>query len=155
MNGLRWNFLVLHILRMVFTCFAESTEVTVTATLEPSEFAIVVDMGSSGSRVFVYERIGDRIEGSKGLKVSPGISTFVHDPKQAAPYLRPLLEYAAKLVPAYRQQETPLYLKATAGMRLQSNETQRQFFEALRSDLANNCPFRILPEVISTFGGQT
>ncbi len=47
-----------------------------------------------------------------------GISSFADSPSEASDYLHPLLEYAAKYIPKDKHKETPLYILATAGMRL-------------------------------------
>jgi len=109
-------------------------------TSTESNFVVVVDMGSSGSRVFVYEySVEGRVIGSKGLKVSPGVSSFVGDhPRAAAEYLRPLFEHAAKIVPPELHKTTPLHLKATAGMRLLSQANQDTFFQGLFASLTQS-----------------
>ncbi|KAK7040857.1 Golgi apyrase [Paramarasmius palmivorus] len=112
-------------------------------------FGIVIDAGSSGSRLQIYswkdpaalEITGElahtlpKVE--KGTrdgegwvtKVEPGISSFAEseNPNQdIAAYLRPLLSFARDHVPPRLQKETPLFLLATAGMRLLSPEQQAE-----------------------------
>jgi len=48
---------------------------------------------------------------------------------QGADSLRPLLEEAAKYIPWSKWRETPIALKATAGLRLLSNDTAAQILE--------------------------
>ena len=50
--------------------------------------------------------------------LSPGISTFDVNTTYSAEYLKPVLDYAANIVPKDKHRETPLYILATAGMRL-------------------------------------
>jgi Golgi nucleoside diphosphatase len=52
------------------------------------------------------------------MKVSPGLSAYDGRPLEAAAYVRPLIEHAAQVVPKDKHAETPLFIKATAGMRL-------------------------------------
>nr|XP_014347397.1 PREDICTED: ectonucleoside triphosphate diphosphohydrolase 7 [Latimeria chalumnae] len=96
-------------------------------------YGIVIDCGSSGSRVFVYYwprhngnphdlldihqmRDGDRQPVVK--KIKPGISTLAFTPEKASDYVRPLLSYATRFIPVKKHKETPLYILCTAGMRL-------------------------------------
>jgi Golgi nucleoside diphosphatase len=72
---------------------------------EPVSYAIVVDGGSSGSRVHVfsmYIRRGQMpaLKAEEGvLKVKPGLSSFRDDPTQAGASLQPLFTFAEKYVP--------------------------------------------------------
>ena len=49
-----------------------------------------------------------------------------HDSVQGAESLRPLVEKACKYIPKEQWTETPIGLKATAGLRLLSNSTAHQ-----------------------------
>ncbi|KAM0756523.1 hypothetical protein T439DRAFT_309014 [Meredithblackwellia eburnea MCA 4105] len=106
------------------------------------QFGIVIDAGSSGSRVQVYSwitpdvarqlrkqnkeslevlsRVEKGVEKGDGwnFKVEPGISTFSSHPELVGDYLRPLLDFARTVIPSSQHSTTPLYLLATAGMRL-------------------------------------
>ncbi|GAA5915520.1 apyrase [Sporobolomyces salmoneus] len=106
------------------------------------KYGVVIDAGSSGSRIQVYSwvdpeiakkdrkgkglstdvlsRIEKGVEEGDGwhLKVEPGISTFGDNPEDVAEYLKPLIEFAASVIPADQLPSTPIYLLATAGMRL-------------------------------------
>jgi Golgi nucleoside diphosphatase len=82
-----------------------------------SNYAVILDCGSSGSRVYVYRwEYGDRLEiASIGeRKASPGISVS----ENVEEHLRGLLEYAQTLIPYEIQTKVPILLYATAGMRL-------------------------------------
>jgi len=52
------------------------------------------------------------------MRFVPGLSTYDKNTTNSAEYLRPLLEFAANIIPAHKHKETPLYIMATAGMRL-------------------------------------
>ncbi|KAI8872434.1 hypothetical protein GQ42DRAFT_161326 [Ramicandelaber brevisporus] len=110
------------------------------------DYAVVIDAGSSGSRVYIYswknpehiKRIasvtsaaaksmlhglpviekGDEHGKHWSFKETPGISTYGKRPMRVHEHLQPLLEYAMKTVPAAKVPSTPVYLLATAGMRL-------------------------------------
>ena len=51
----------------------------------------------------------------------PGLSDLANNPSQASEYLQPLLDYAAKHIPTEKHRESPLYIMATAGMRMLPN----------------------------------
>ncbi|KAG0144101.1 hypothetical protein CROQUDRAFT_47800 [Cronartium quercuum f. sp. fusiforme G11] len=105
-------------------------------------YGIVIDAGSSGSRVQIYSWRAHEVEvqlrkaASQPLnvlprvetgvpngplwyhKVEPGISSFGLHPHDVGEYLKPLLEHALTVIPAHSVSTTPFYLLATAGMRL-------------------------------------
>jgi len=51
---------------------------------------------------------------------------------QGAESLQPLLEEAAKYIPQSKWRDTPIALKATAGLRMLSNNTAAQILEKVR-----------------------
>jgi Golgi apyrase len=82
-----------------------------------SNYAVILDCGSSGSRVYVYgweyhKHLEIKNLGEK--KASPGISTS----ENVEEHLRGLLEYAQTLIPYEIHTKVPILLYATAGMRL-------------------------------------
>lgn len=124
----------------------ESTDV-----LNPAlNYGIVVDCGSSGSRVFVYywpphngnphtlldiRQMRDHDRKPVVKKIKPGISTLAKTPTQASDYLHPLLSFAAAHVPKNKHKETPLYILCTAGMRLLPESQQAAILEDLVTDV--------------------
>uniref|UniRef100_A0A8C8VDJ4 nucleoside-triphosphate phosphatase n=1 Tax=Pelusios castaneus TaxID=367368 RepID=A0A8C8VDJ4_9SAUR len=114
-------------------------------------YGIVVDCGSSGSRVFVYfwpphngnphdlldiKQMRDQSSQPVVKKIKPGISVVAAMPDQASHYMRPLLSFAAAHVPVTKHKETPLYILCTAGMRLLPERQQAAILE----DLVKNVP---------------
>lgn len=97
---------------------------------KPEEkYAIICDAGSSGTRIKVYKLVigvHEPIEVSdvkeldvpKPYKVKPGISSFAGSVGDLGNYLDDLIDSAKQVVPADQQASTPIYLFATAGMRL-------------------------------------
>lgn len=100
-------------------------------------YAVILDAGSSGTRVYVYnwkkaayvrtkEDAHDLAELPKikthkdwRLKVHPGVSTFGNKPELVGPeHLAPLLTFALDVVPREEVPNTPIFVLATAGMRL-------------------------------------
>ncbi|KAJ3269579.1 Golgi apyrase [Terramyces sp. JEL0728] len=100
-------------------------------------YCVVIDAGSSGSRVYVYTwdspssasksviGIAKPSGGAFEKKIKPGISSLAHDPSRVSSYIEPLLEFAAASVPYELHPITPIYLYATAGLRL-VEETARE-----------------------------
>uniref|UniRef100_A0A3P8X3Z5 nucleoside-triphosphate phosphatase n=1 Tax=Cynoglossus semilaevis TaxID=244447 RepID=A0A3P8X3Z5_CYNSE len=135
--------------RQLYLSIAESMEAT--DVLDPTlNYGIVVDCGSSGSRVFVYywpphngnphtlldiRQMKDSDRRPVVKKIKPGISTLAKSPTQASDYLQPLLSFAAAHVPKNKHKETPLYILCTAGMRLLSESEQSAILEDLITDL--------------------
>ncbi|SPO22712.1 related to YND1 - apyrase (NDPase/NTPase) [Ustilago trichophora] len=112
--------------------------------LEGRKYAVLIDAGSSGSRMQVYSWKDPKLEralrASKGLdakvlpkvekgtwensgvdwslKVEPGLSSYGDHPADVGSYLKELLDHAEKIVPESAWADTPIYVMATAGMRL-------------------------------------
>lgn len=112
--------------------------------LEARKYAILIDAGSSGSRMQVYSwrdpKLDRAVKESKGqdvktlpkvekgtwegsgtdwsLKAEPGLSSFGDHPYDLGAYLKPLMDHAEKIVPQSAWADTPIYILATAGMRL-------------------------------------
>ncbi|XP_013414146.1 ectonucleoside triphosphate diphosphohydrolase 4 isoform X2 [Lingula anatina] len=132
-------------------------------------YGVVFDCGSSGSRVYVYVwpqhsgnprellKINPMVDEDKkpvSKKITPGLSTFGKTPSKASEYLRPLLEYAAKHVPKDKHKETPLYILATAGMRMLPQSQQDAILEALRTDIPIFFNFQFAADQIGVISGK-
>ncbi len=111
--------------------------------------AIVLDAGSTGSRVHVYEFqcCGDKLvmlADELFEEVKPGLSSFEKDPMAAAWSLKPLLEKALERIPSFLHACTPLVLKATAGLRLLPERIVNEILTNVRSWLQTH-PFLLAP----------
>ncbi|XP_054583379.1 ectonucleoside triphosphate diphosphohydrolase 8 isoform X2 [Eptesicus fuscus] len=111
------------------------TLVQATSVLLPADtkFGIVLDAGSSHTSLFVYRWPADKendtgvVSQALACRVKgPGISSYASDPAQAGESLRGCLEEALAAVPEAQQQRTPMFLGATAGMRLLSQKNSSQ-----------------------------
>ncbi|XP_069333269.1 ectonucleoside triphosphate diphosphohydrolase 8 isoform X1 [Eulemur rufifrons] len=98
-----------------------------------TKFGIVFDAGSSHTSLFVYRWPVDKENGtgvvSQALACQvegPGISSYTSDPAQAGESLRGCLEEALALIPEAQHRGTPMFLGATAGMRLLSQKNSSQ-----------------------------
>lgn len=83
-----------------------------------------------------------------GSKVKPGLASLAGNPSVVDGYLKPLLESAMKIVPADKHVSTPIFLFATAGMRLltkhQSDAIMKEVKEVFNDKTI--CPFTFNPE---------
>lgn len=109
---------------------------------ESAPFTIVIDAGSTGCRLYVYQEDGEfcatalinglarknsrqtcvtangSLKGTTGPKVKPGLSTFTTHPADLKDFIKPLFVEAQTLIPQNEWSRTPVHIKATAGMRL-------------------------------------
>ncbi|KAJ9117282.1 hypothetical protein QFC20_000428 [Naganishia adeliensis] len=74
-------------------------------------------------------------------KAEPGIATIA--PDHVPEYLAPLLSHALQQIPPSQHATTPIYLLATAGMRLLPAQHQQDILEATCNSLRNDYPFRL------------
>lgn len=72
-----------------------------------------------------------------------GISSFAKNPKGVAEYLRPFLDYARIHLPPSVESETPVFLLATAGMRLLTEEQQVEILKETCHFFKTESNFRI------------
>ncbi|XP_017515031.2 ectonucleoside triphosphate diphosphohydrolase 8 isoform X1 [Manis javanica] len=108
----------------------EATDILLPAD---SKFGIVFDAGSSHTSVFVYRWPADKenntgvVSQASACQVKgPGISSYTSNPIEAGESLQGCLEEALALIPEARRPETPMFLGATAGMRLLSRKNSSQ-----------------------------
>lgn len=95
------------------------------------KYGIVLDAGSSHTALYIYEWPAEkdnntgRVEQKHSCKVKgPGISSYASEPWRAGESLKACMQEAEHWVPSKRYHETPLYLGATAGMRLLDAENK-------------------------------
>ncbi|KAG2193965.1 hypothetical protein INT46_011307 [Mucor plumbeus] len=116
---------------------------------QPStEYAVMIDAGSSGSRVHVYRFnvCNDPVlEDEVFHMLEPGLSSFRDDAEGAANSLKPLMEIAVKSVPEEYQKCTPIAVKATAGLRMLGADKSERILDSVRKYL-ETYPFPIAGE---------
>lgn len=92
--------------------------------LAPKVYAVVLDAGSTGSRVLAFTFHKNPVtsvlvlEDELFAEVKPGLSSFAHEPTKAAEAIHELLEKAKSRIPEDMWRKSPVALKATAGLRL-------------------------------------
>ncbi len=115
-----------------------------------SQYTIVIDAGSSGSRVHVYEiRKEDgtfRVVDELFEQLKPGLSAYKDNPAAAAESLDPLLKSAAQRVPASQHSTTPIALGATAGLRLIGEDAASKILAATREYILARYDFLVRSE---------
>ncbi|XP_042363620.1 ectonucleoside triphosphate diphosphohydrolase 1 isoform X2 [Plectropomus leopardus] len=114
------------------------------------KYGIVLDAGSSHTALYIYEWPAEkdnntgRVEQTHSCKVKgPGISSYASAPWKAGESLRACMQEAEQWVPGKRHHETPLYLGATAGMRLlnmENSSASDKVFQAV-GDALQKSPF--------------
>ena len=111
-------------------------------------YGIVIDAGSSGSRIYIYSWLDPSVSSSSPtrdstikiekadatgsnfeLKEEPGISSLSSNPRGVGSHLEPLLAFASKSIPIAKQSTTPVFLFATAGMRLVEPGPQKEILK--------------------------
>ncbi|RKP14274.1 nucleoside phosphatase GDA1/CD39, partial [Piptocephalis cylindrospora] len=121
----------------------------------------MIDAGSSGSRIHAYKWLRSSADQhriqiepvltTKGKpfahKITPGISAL--RPEQVPAYMDTLIGNATQIIPKEALSDTPIYWKATAGMRLLPSDQALAITSAVQKSLAQS-PLRVDPK----FGAQ-
>lgn len=125
----------------------------------PMTYGLMIDAGSTGSRMhtFAFRRgpAGElKLSSEDFLAIKPGLSAYKDDPRAAAASLDPLLARARRLVPEARRAETPVFLRATAGLRMAGAAKAEAILAGVRTHLAAS-GFRFSPSTgASILGGS-
>lgn len=127
-------------------------------------YGIVIDAGSSGSRLHIFkwtdpstfdalkhptERLKSvpKIEQSKDwtFKVSPGLSSYEHKTNKAfSQHIHPLLKKAEKIIPSNKLKDTPVFVHATAGMRLIPEKKRNAILHDVCSNIQKSTKFKMV-----------
>ncbi|KAM7541867.1 hypothetical protein Aperf_G00000013800 [Anoplocephala perfoliata] len=123
-------------------------------------YGVVFDAGSTGSRARIYKVLRNsseecqyRLLSEEAFCATPGLSDFAHFPRESVEYLRPLLDYVSDRIPLHKHAHTPLFLRATAGLRLLPEWTANALLESVYS-LFNSSNFHLAAqEVVGIMDG--
>ncbi|KAL3228511.1 Guanosine-diphosphatase [Nakaseomyces bracarensis] len=112
------------------------------------QFVIMVDAGSTGSRIHIYEfdvcsKPPTLVEETFQM-LEPGLSSFDTEAQGAALSLDPLLKKAVEVIPKHQRPCAPIAVKATAGLRLLGEEKANKILEAVRQHLEKDYPFPVV-----------
>ncbi|KAG8180520.1 hypothetical protein JTE90_007473 [Oedothorax gibbosus] len=110
------------------------------------KYVIVFDGGSTGTRVHVFTFVNNSSDGHLTLQdayfeeTKPGLSNYADRPHKAANSVLNLLEKAKDRIPPNYWDQTPVALKATAGLRLLPRSNAQSILESV-SQVFENSPF--------------
>lgn len=149
-----------------------------------SVHGLMIDAGSTGSRMHVYEfeprvlmdkyEVAQAVSGKKlsfpgtnsrwTERLRPGISEFanIDDDEQMeraiAEYLEPLLSFARSVLHSKEEEfgNFPIFLKATAGLRIVPSKQRQRVISTVRKLFANEtfCPFWDETERVRVISGE-
>nr|AAL37302.2 ecto-nucleoside triphosphate diphosphohydrolase-1 [Torpedo marmorata] len=104
------------------------------------KFGIVLDAGSSHTGLFIYQWLAEKMNDTGVVRQrdscsvkGPGISSYWADVEQAGLSLRDCLNEAKRSIPVEQHRETPVFLGATAGMRLLRSQNSSQAEKLLQA----------------------
>jgi len=107
--------------------------------------------------MFLSASAKGEITGKVGPKVKPGLSTFTTHPSDLKEFISPLFIEAQNMVPQAQWASTPVHIKATAGMRLVTEEQARVIYDTVFAFLSSNpdvCPFMVQRTNLRTISGS-
>ena len=112
------------------------------------QYALMIDAGSTGSRIHIYKFNNCGPTPSFEYEVfkmtQPGLSYYAANPADAAGSLDVLLAEAVRVVPASMRACTPVAVKATAGLRLLPGTQSAEILEAVGRRIGGEYPFRLV-----------
>jgi len=141
---------------------------------EKYNYGVVLDAGSSGTRVYIYKWLKNSLARDTDLlahklpeletydkwtkKVHPGVSTFGEKPDLVgSDHLKGLVDHALDYIPSAAVSSTPIFLLATAGMRLLPDQQRTNVLDSICSYLKTETDF-FLPDCdlhIQVIPGET
>ncbi|KAJ3776132.1 nucleoside phosphatase family-domain-containing protein [Lentinula raphanica] len=111
------------------------------------QYALMIDAGSTGSRIHVYKFNNCGSSPSYEYEVfkqrQPGLSKFAGQPVEAAESLDVLLDEAVRVVPSSLRACTPVAVKATAGLRLLPGSQSKDILDAVAKRIHEKYPFQL------------
>lgn len=107
------------------------------------KYGLMFDAGSTGSRMhtFAFRETADgrlKLASEDFYALKPGLSSYVDDPLAAAKSLEPLLKRAREIVPENKRDDTPVFLRATAGLRAVGVHKAEQILDEVRTYLGKS-----------------
>jgi guanosine-diphosphatase len=111
------------------------------------QYALMIDAGSTGSRIHIYKfnNCGSSplYEYEVFMQRTPGLSSFAGTPHDAAQSLDILLDKAVEVVPSSLRSCTPVAVKATAGLRLLPGSQSKDILDAVTLRINEMYPFKL------------
>lgn len=111
------------------------------------DYGIMIDAGSTGSRIYLYDwphRDDDTLplvqqtinQTIVSMKTNDPLGGYVNNPLAAGASLAPLITYIKQNLDYNKWSSTPIYLKATAGMRALNQSSQALIIQSVRDYLS-------------------
>jgi len=106
-----------------------------------SVHAVVIDSGSTGSRVLAFSFRHHPVSSELILydelweQSKPGLSSYAGDPAEGAASITSLLELAKARIPQAAWASTPVFVAATAGLRLLPADQSEALIDAIKKTL--------------------
>ena len=159
-------------LQYIYTCFLNSSQPF--SSFVPSDikndvkYAVLIDAGSSGSRVYIYywsahsehksgvvqiSQLVDIHDQPIVLKVSPGIALFKNSRLAYKNGIKPLLKFVLHHIPDERIPFTPVYVLATAGMRLIPTPLQEKILSEIEHGIRRDFEFKLSSDHLRVISG--
>ncbi|KAM3870733.1 ectonucleoside triphosphate diphosphohydrolase 5 [Diretmus argenteus] len=119
---------------------------------------IMFDAGSTGTRIHIYKFIQkDPVElpvldNEMYHAVKPGLSAYKDNPEEGGNTIRQLLKIAKKTIPEEEWKQTPVVLKATAGLRLLPVDKANALLDEVR-EVFDESPFFVPNNSVSIMNG--
>uniref|UniRef100_A0A8C1FVV9 nucleoside diphosphate phosphatase n=1 Tax=Cyprinus carpio TaxID=7962 RepID=A0A8C1FVV9_CYPCA len=157
---------------LIYTLFCSSEDIllppevpVVTEAVAPRSvnfsrtfYGIMFDAGSTGTRIHIYKFIQkDPVElpvldNEMYHAVKPGLSAYADMPEEGGETIRQLLKVAKKTIPKEQWIQTPVVLKATAGLRLLPQEKAKALLNEVK-EIFDDSPFFVPNNSVTIMNG--
>jgi hypothetical protein len=137
---LRNVLFILIFITFIFILYSSLSLSPLLRFLDPYSYVLVLDAGSTGTRIHVY-KFRATVDNENGdtfvlkneifKERKPGLSSFADDPNKAEDQINELLKIADQEVSRFKHRSTPLVLRATAGLRLLNETKQKLLLESV------------------------
>ncbi|GAA5914833.1 guanosine diphosphatase [Sporobolomyces salmoneus] len=125
-------------------------------------YAIMIDAGSTGSRLHLYTfshcdpdpKALPKLEDEGFYTTKPGLSDYKGRPADAAESLRGLMEHAIDGIPKSERACTPIAVKATAGLRLLGQKQSQEILDEVERWLKEEWPFSVVKDGVVVMDGR-
>uniref|UniRef100_A0A8C2IPB1 nucleoside diphosphate phosphatase n=1 Tax=Cyprinus carpio TaxID=7962 RepID=A0A8C2IPB1_CYPCA len=121
-------------------------------------YGIMFDAGSTGTRIHIYKFIQkDPVElpvldSEMYNAVKPGLSAYADMPEVGGETIQQLLKVAKKTIPKEQWIQTPVVLKATAGLRLLPQEKAKALLNEVK-EIFDDSPFFVPENSVTIMNG--
>ena len=126
----------------------------------PLTYAIMIDAGSTGSRLHLYHFLAcpapalPTLDHESFFSTKPGLSSYPNDPAEAALSLKEMLDRALHEIPAQQHSCTKLELKATAGLRLLGEQQSKAILHGVERFIRTEYPFSLAQDSVTIMEGK-